>query len=306
MQRVMFMFGALWLMLGLSACNLGNQADDGIATIAPTTTGIADNSATNDDATNDNATNGNTTNNSADAPTDVPEANTNEPTAIPCTIPNNWQEGYEVQRGDTLTSIAQSLGMTVTELATGNCLANPNALRAGQMLFVPPNTDISAGDGFPDGDTSMLNPWYATGDTSTEFPLPCLDYAQTVPMGIPTSRDIATNIQQALGAMLATPRTFQNGNDTVSNSWGEQGLSVTSVILDEGLLEVNIAGEAILTGVCEDARMRAQMLLTVFHNPVVTSARIIIGGRNMAQIFDMSGQSTSETLYTRDDIGLGQ
>jgi hypothetical protein len=72
------------------------------------------------------------------------------------------------------------------------------------------------------------------------------------------------------------------------------------------LLEVNIAGEAILTGVCEDARMRAQMLLTVFHNPVVTSARIIIGGRNMAQIFDMSGQSTSETLYTRDDIGLGQ
>jgi LysM repeat protein len=44
---------------------------------------------------------------------------------------------YTVKSGDTLTSIARSLGVSATELASLNGITNLNLIRVGQVLKVP-------------------------------------------------------------------------------------------------------------------------------------------------------------------------
>ena len=44
---------------------------------------------------------------------------------------------YQIQAGDTLSSIAQAFATNVTTLMTINRLRNPNQIIAGQILFVP-------------------------------------------------------------------------------------------------------------------------------------------------------------------------
>ncbi|MGC8877743.1 MAG: LysM peptidoglycan-binding domain-containing protein [Anaerolineae bacterium] len=45
---------------------------------------------------------------------------------------------YVVQYGDTLFSIARRFGVSVWELASYNNIPNPNYIRAGQVLLIPP------------------------------------------------------------------------------------------------------------------------------------------------------------------------
>ncbi len=54
----------------------------------------------------------------------------------PCVVRSDWPV-YVVVTGDTLASIARRAGSSVTELATANCLDDPNTLLAGQQLRVP-------------------------------------------------------------------------------------------------------------------------------------------------------------------------
>lgn len=58
-----------------------------------------------------------------------------------CYIPTDAWVIYEVQAGDTLTSIARRTDTTVALLAEVNCLSNINALRVGQRLWVPRKPD---------------------------------------------------------------------------------------------------------------------------------------------------------------------
>lgn len=56
--------------------------------------------------------------------------------AIP-SVATNSQASYRVQAGDTLSSIAASLGTTSAELIRANRLSNPNVIYAGATLRVP-------------------------------------------------------------------------------------------------------------------------------------------------------------------------
>ena len=65
-------------------------------------------------------------------PTEVPA------TAVPATpIPQGSTGSHVVAAGDTLFSIAQLYGLTVTELAAANGIVNPNVIDVGQELVIP-------------------------------------------------------------------------------------------------------------------------------------------------------------------------
>jgi LysM repeat protein len=44
---------------------------------------------------------------------------------------------YDVQRGDTLQSISEKLGIAVADLAAANGITDPDKIQAGQRLAVP-------------------------------------------------------------------------------------------------------------------------------------------------------------------------
>lgn len=54
-----------------------------------------------------------------------------------CTPRADWTNMYTVVRGDTLFRIAQRYGVSVTDLAQGNCITNTNLIYTGQVLRVP-------------------------------------------------------------------------------------------------------------------------------------------------------------------------
>jgi hypothetical protein len=57
-----------------------------------------------------------------------------------CTPPDDWYE-YTVERGDSLTRIAQATNSTVDELIAANCLDDPNRIRVGSIILVPNEPD---------------------------------------------------------------------------------------------------------------------------------------------------------------------
>lgn len=89
------------------------------------------------------------------------------PTSAPsCVIRTDWPT-IVVQAGDTLFGIALWTGTTVDQLAQANCLSNPNAIAAGQVLRVPrvppaPPTATPA-PGCP-------NPWFFTFEPGKRLP----------------------------------------------------------------------------------------------------------------------------------------
>ncbi len=104
-------------LLFTSACNLGEHAilPTETPTLAPTTTPIP----------------------TADATVNVPlNTPTITNTATTCATPVGWF-AYTIQRGDILLNIAQQSGTTVDELVAMNCIANPNRVRAGDVIYVP-------------------------------------------------------------------------------------------------------------------------------------------------------------------------
>ncbi len=71
----------------------------------------------------------------------LPESGTPVPTAVPTAqptaVPTPGGFTYCVQWGDTLYSIARRFGVTIDAIVAANGLANPNQIRAGQILIIP-------------------------------------------------------------------------------------------------------------------------------------------------------------------------
>jgi LysM repeat protein len=74
---------------------------------------------------------------------EIPESGTTPaPTPTPSPAPTATGGGttYVVQPGDTLTKIATKFGVTVNALVRANNIQDPNLIRAGQVLQIPPPT----------------------------------------------------------------------------------------------------------------------------------------------------------------------
>lgn len=71
-------------------------------------------------------------------PATTPPATTPPPTTPPPTTSPPTERSYVVRPGDTLGRIAKRFGTTTAELVRRNRLANPNLIRVGQRLSLPP------------------------------------------------------------------------------------------------------------------------------------------------------------------------
>ena len=60
------------------------------------------------------------------------------PAATPEPTPAPTQVVYVVKRGDLLSRIAASYGVTVIAIQEANGIDNPNLIRVGQKLIIPP------------------------------------------------------------------------------------------------------------------------------------------------------------------------
>ncbi|MBN1811611.1 MAG: LysM peptidoglycan-binding domain-containing protein [Anaerolineae bacterium] len=59
------------------------------------------------------------------------------PTELPTEIPTPAPLVYIVKEGDTLSSIAQTYGVSIQDIVEANSLANPDMLNIGQELVIP-------------------------------------------------------------------------------------------------------------------------------------------------------------------------
>ncbi|MCB9450755.1 MAG: LysM peptidoglycan-binding domain-containing protein [Anaerolineaceae bacterium] len=110
---------SLTLMILTAACNLSTQ-EAAVPTSSPTPLSLPAATRT-----------------ESPAATTVNPTETPAPTITGCTPRADWTVSYTVIAGDTLGSIAQRSGSTVTELAGGNCLSDPNTISVGLVLRVP-------------------------------------------------------------------------------------------------------------------------------------------------------------------------
>lgn len=118
--------------------------------------------------------------------------------------------------------------------------------------------------------------------------------------------DLAGNLQIALNSLFAAKGTdYAQGYINHFETFGLQARHV-DIVSDTAVIELQ--GDLLLSGVCADAAMQSQILLTIFQYPEINNAQIFISNSanqrsNLKQLFDASGMVTQDALYTRADIG---
>ena len=71
----------------------------------------------------------------------VPDDSTGVAAGSGPTTTSAGPSAYQVQRGDTVTSIAAHFGVRAGDLVSFNHLSNPDRLTPGQTLLIPPVTE---------------------------------------------------------------------------------------------------------------------------------------------------------------------
>ena len=270
------------VVLFVSACNLGAQIVE-VATIATATSISATHTSTLTATVS--ATN---TPLPSSTPVTIRQSGNPAPVVSNCTPRRDWLT-YTVQRGDTLFNIAQRANSTVSELSTANCISDPSSLRTGQTLYVPREVRSNG---------SVVY-WVQTQTRNANSIIVACD-AILSPIESSTARvaDAATNIRNSLNLLFSS-------NQGSYNHWAGQGLSVQSVSIDSnGRANIAITGNVMLVGSCADGVMKAQILQSIFAEPSVQTAYVTVGGRNLVQIFDMSGLQPANAVFTRADIPI--
>ena len=214
-----------------------------------------------------------------------------------CTVRTDWFE-YTVVRGDTLFSIAQRSGSSVEELAEGNCLGDPTKISVGQRLYAP--NPIATNSPRP---TDFVQFYLIIPEDNGQSgpAVGCGDSAVAVWRDRTVTGSLPNDIQASLEELFAI-ETEAYGKSGFTHSLYDADLTVQSVTVSGDTAVINLTGTLQLVGVCADARMEAQILLTVFQYPGFDSALITIDGRNMKQLFDASGTVGDDEPYRRSEV----
>jgi LysM repeat protein len=210
-------------------------------------------------------------------------------------VPADWSE-YTVVEGDTLSDIAERFDTSSDELVEVNCLENADQIFVGQKLYVPGS---ASADAEPD---EFINFFLIIPEDNGESgPLVgCGDSAVAVWRDRTRTDSIPDDLQASLEELFSI-KTEAYGETGFVHSLHNSDLAVQSVAVDNGSAVIDLTGTLQLVGTCADARMEAQILLTVFQYPGVDSAMITIDGTNLKQLFDTSGTVGDSEPYSRPD-----
>jgi hypothetical protein len=96
---------------------------------------------------------------------------------VSCFPRTDWEFRYTVAPGDTLSSIAQRAGISVTQLQVGNCITNVNQIFVGQVLRVPvrlisTDTPTPTPTGSATATNTPVSPTPSDTPTNTPTPTP--------------------------------------------------------------------------------------------------------------------------------------
>jgi heat shock protein HslJ/LysM repeat protein len=217
------------------------------------------------------------------------------PTSVPpCAVRTDWFE-HIVVRGDTMYNIAQRSGSSVDELAAANCLDDPRRIYVGQKLYIP--QPVTTGDSPPAkrvefylilrGDAGQSGPAVGCGDSAIAV---WRDRTRTGSL----QGDIRASLEELFSIQTAT-----YGQSGYYHSLHDADLTVQSVTVDGDTATIELTGTLLPVGSCADAQMQAQILLTVFQYPGVNSVLITVDGKNVKQLFDVSGMVGDDQAYER-------
>ncbi len=118
------------------------------------------------------------------------------------------------------------------------------------------------------------------------------------------SDDPAENVSATIEALLSPPPLDADFSE-LTNYFENQDIVLTSVTVDDsGHATVSFEGQFLLLGTCADPQIEAQLLLGIFSDPRIISARVNVNGENIKPFFDMSGETGPDEDFTRDDIGI--
>jgi LysM repeat protein len=117
-------------------------------------------------------------------------------TAGPTTTTTAPAQNYTVQRGDTLTSIARKFHTTLATLLAANKLADPDHLREGQVLVIPPAPPVSL----------TVTPPHGLGGTSFAFKV----------VGAKPAEQVTFQIDYPGGKFTGPPHVASNEGDVAA------------------------------------------------------------------------------------------
>jgi LysM repeat protein len=227
----------------------------------------------------------------------VPTATSVATSVPPCIVRVDWY-AHTVVRGDTLYNIARRSGSSIDALVQANCLDDPRRIYVGQTLYVP--QPVAGSDEPPaelvevylilPGDGGQSGPAVGCGDSAISV---WRDRKRTGAL----ENDIRASLEE-----LFSIRTPTVGPSGYTHSLHDADLAVESVTVGGDAATIVLTGTLLPVGTCADARMQAQILLTVFQYPGINSALVILDGRNVKQLFDVSGLVGEDEPYARSEF----
>lgn len=185
--------------------------------------------------------------------------------------------------------------LTPVEEETEPTAQNPSATTAN-----PTNT-VGSGNTNGSGQKIQFYLIIVEDNGASGTPVGCNDSLIGVDAGQTTTGTLERDIKTALDALFSL-KTESYGQSGFITALADMNLAVENVTLTNDSAIINMGGGFLLTGVCADARIEAQILATVFQFPQINEAFIYINNESMKQLFDMSGQVLEDTPYTREDL----
>ena len=120
------------LVIGGYVTVIFDDVNDEVVAIFVIPQGSEDDGSEDDGSEDDNGDNG-----------DEDDGSEDDDSSDVCEDPSGWYS-YEVNSGDTLSSIAAAAGITLEALMTANCLTDANMISVGYELYTP--VELSSGD----------------------------------------------------------------------------------------------------------------------------------------------------------------